>query len=206
MLTRIIRLALIAAAVPALVSAGESYEIDRSHSHVGFSVRHFGISNVRGGFGTFTGKLEIDEQNLENSSVVIRIETASISTDDDRRDEHLRSSDFLNAPEHPEIVFESTGIESKGNGEFMVRGNLAIRGVTKEIVMPVTFAGPLKDPFGSMRIGVEGGLSINRQDYGVSWSRLMDNGGLVVSDDVKISFSLEAKRPIEAPEPDSDEG
>jgi polyisoprenoid-binding protein YceI len=180
--------------------AAESYEMDRSHSSIGFAVRHFGVSNVRGEFKNYSLELWLDEGNPANSSVTVTIDSASIFTDHEQRDQHLKSGDFLDVESHPTITFSSKKMEPKGEGEFSVTGDLIIRGVTREVVMPVTLAGPLKDPLGMMRVGIEGSLTIDRQEYGVSWSRVMDNGGLFVGNDVKIGFSIEAARKIDGGE------
>ncbi len=195
--TLVLALALVLAtlAVPA-AQAAETYAIDNSHSNIGFSVKHFGITSVRGEFKEFSGELMIDEEDLVNSSVKLEIVADSIDTNHEQRDGHLRSADFFDAENHGQLRFESTKIEKTGNSEFLVTGNLTIRGTTNEIQMPVTFGGPISAR-GTLRIGIEGGLTIDRQDYGVSFSRVMDTGGLVVGNDVKISFALEAFRPEE---------
>jgi polyisoprenoid-binding protein YceI len=158
--------------------AVEPYEMDRSHSSIGFSVRHFGVSNVRGEFKDYWLTLWLEEENLANSSVTVSIDAASISTDHEQRDQHLKSGDFLDVENHPTITFSSKKMQANDDGEFMVTGDLTIGGVTREVEMPVTLAGPLKDPLGMMRVGIEGALTIDRQDYGISWSRVMDSGAL----------------------------
>jgi polyisoprenoid-binding protein YceI len=178
-----------------LALGAEAYTLDASHSHVGFSVRHFGVSNVRGEFKEFSGTLMVDEEDLTGSSIEFRIKTDSIDTDHEQRDEHLRSDDFLASEEFPEIVFKSKKIEKRGD-EHVAIGDLTIRDKTHEIELPFEIAGPLKDPLNNMRLGAEGAVTVDRQDYGVNWSRTMDNGGLFVGNDVKISFSIEATRPL----------
>jgi polyisoprenoid-binding protein YceI len=177
------------------VHAAEAYTIDPSHSSIGFAVKHFGISNVRGQFNEYSGEVMIDAEELTRSSVRIEIAAESIDTSHEERDGHLRSADFFDAENHPALIFESTKIENTGEGEFLITGNLTIRGMTHEIQIPVAFGGPITAR-GSLRIGIEGEVTIDRQDYGVSFSRVMDTGGLVVGNDVKISFALEASRPI----------
>lgn len=193
-LTSTLAIALGLLAVPA-ARAAEDYAIDIGHSRIGFAVKHFGLTNVRGDFKEFSGELVIDEEDLINSSVSLEIEASSIDTNHEQRDGHLRSADFLDAENHEELTFESTRIEKTGEGEFLVTGHLAIRGTTHEIQMPVAFAGPI-EARGTLRIGIEGEVTIDRQDYGVSFSRVMDTGGLVVGNDVKISFAIEASRPV----------
>lgn len=200
---RPLRNALIVVAALSAAAAGfaaaEPFTVDTSHSHIEFSVRHLGISNVRGEFKDYNVNLLIDTESLPTSSVELAIAAKSIDTGVDRRDGHLRSSDFLDIDNHPEITFKSKSIRAKGDGEFEVTGDLTIRGVTRQVVMPVTLAGPIKDMGGNARVGIEGSLTINRQDYGVSWNRLLDSGGVVVSDEVKISFELEASHEAAAP-------
>lgn len=173
---------------------GEKYGVDPIHSEIGFSVRHFGVSNVRGVFKEYTIDLVVDEDDPTRSTVELSIDADSISTDHEQRDNHLRSADFLDVENHPKIVFKSKRLEHRGGEEYVAVGDLTIRGVTREIDLPFTLAGPLLDPLKMKRLGVEGGLTLDRQDYGVSWSRVMDNGGLFVGDDVKISISIEAAR------------
>jgi len=168
--------------------------VDPIHSEIGFSVRHFGVSNVRGVFKEYTMNLMVDEDDPTRSTVELSIEADSIFTDHEQRDNHLRSADFLDVVNHPEIVFKSKRIEHRGGEEYVAVGDLTIRGVTREIDLPFTLAGPLLDPLKMKRLGLEGSLSLDRQDYGVSWSRVMDNGGLFVGDEVKISISIEAAR------------
>ena len=173
---------------------GQQYGVDPIHSEIGFSVRHFGVSNVRGVFKEYTMNLMVDEDDPTRSTVELSIEADSIFTDHEQRDNHLRSADFLDVENHPEIVFKSKRIEHRGDEEYVAVGDLTIRGVTREIDLPFTLAGPLLDPLKMKRLGLEGSLTLDRQDYGVSWSRVMDNGGLFVGDEVKISISIEAAR------------
>lgn len=186
-------------AIAGAAHGAEVYKVDPGHSHVGFSVRHFGVSNVRGEFKKFESDLMVDETDVTESSIGFTIETASIDTDHEQRDGHLKSADFLDVENHPRITFKSKSISKAGDGEYVAIGDLTIRGVTKEVELSFELAGPLKDPLGMMRLGAEGGVTIDRQDFGVSWSRVMDNGGLFVGDDVKIGFSIEAARPIAEP-------
>jgi polyisoprenoid-binding protein YceI len=122
--------------------------------------------------------------------VQLHCPTASINTDNNDRDNHLRSPDFFDATKNPDITFESTKIVKQGLG-YEAAGKLTIKGVTKDVKIPFTINGPVKDPWGNTRIGVEGGLTINRQDFGVSWSKTLDNGNLVVANDVKIDLVIE---------------
>lgn len=180
-------------AAPA-AQAGQIYGADPYHSEIGFKVRHFGVSNVRGVFKEYTIELMVDEEDLTRSTVELAIEAKSIFTDHEQRDNHLRSADFLDVENHPEIVFKSKRIDHLGGAEYVAVGDLTIRGVTREIDLPLTLAGPILDPLKMKRLGVEGGLTIDRKDYGVEWNRVMDNGGLFVGDEVEITISIEAAR------------
>ena len=171
--------------------SADKYEIDAVHTSVGFSVRHLVISNVKGKFNDVSGIIMYDDSDLNKSSVSVTIKTASIDSDNQDRDGHLKSGDFFNVEKYPEITFKSKRIEKKDDG-YVAIGDLTIRGVTKEVNLTFTVLGPIKDPWGNMKIGVEGSLTIDRQDYGVSWSKTMDNGGLVVGNEVKMEFSVEA--------------
>ncbi len=169
--------------------AGEKYELDVNHSSVGFSAKHLVISNTKGQFKDFTGVIVFDEKDISKSSVNVTIKTASISTANEGRDKHLKSADFLDVEKHPEITFKSKSVTKTDDG-YNVKGDLTIRGVTKEVAFPFTLVGPVEAM--GKRIGVEASLAINRQDFGVSWSKTLDNGGLVVSNEVKIALEVEA--------------
>mgnify|MGYP001578316563 CR=1 FL=1 len=179
--------------------AADTYAIDPVHSHIGFSARHMLLTNVHGQFKEFSGTILYDEKDVTKSSVKVVIKAISIDTEIERRDNHLRSADFLDVANHPEIAFESKQIEKRGESLVCI-GTLTIRGVTREVAIPFTLLGPVKDPQGQPRVGIEGSLTLNRQDYGVSWSRTLDGGGLVVADELRISLSVEAvKQPPQEP-------
>ena len=171
-------------------SAADTYTIDNAHSSVGFAVKHLMVTTTKGQFKDYTGTIQYDAKDISKSSVKVTIKTASINTDNNDRDNHLRSPDFFDATKNPDITFESTKIVKQGLG-YEAAGKLTIKGVTKDVKIPFTINGPVKDPWGNTRIGVEGGLTINRQDFGVSWSKTLDNGNLVVANDVKIDLVIE---------------
>ena len=175
----------------AAVSAADTYKIDPVHSHIGFTVRHLVISNVRGNFTDFSGTIIYDPIELAKSSVDVTIKTASINTDNPDRDKHLKSPDFFDVEKFPEITFKSDRIEKKGE-KFVAAGKLTMRDVTKEVTISFEFLGTAKDPWGSFRMGIEGATSVNRQDYGISWNKALDNGGVLVGDEVKIDLGVEA--------------
>ena len=176
------------AAMPAV--AAKVYELDPAHSSIGFSVRHFGLSNVKGSFSDWSLTLGVDEENLADSSVNVTIQAASITTGNEQRDNHLRSPDFFAVEEFPTLTFESTSIEKTDDG-FRMTGDLTMHGQTHEVSFPFEVFGPLDTGRGK-RLGAEGSLTIDRQKWGISWSRTLDTGGLVVANEVKIDFSIEA--------------
>jgi polyisoprenoid-binding protein YceI len=174
-------------------SAADDYKIDAAHSSIEFSVKHMVISNVKGTFDEFDAAIEYDPDNIENSSVEVTISVASVNTRNQKRDDHLRGGDFFDAGAHPDITFKSKKITKKGDG-YVAAGTLTIRGVSREIELPFTLNGPITNPWGQTVIGVEIEYQLDRQDYGVTWNKTMDNGGLVVGDDVKIEINLEAAK------------
>lgn len=188
---------LLAISLAGVAEAGERFELDNAHSYIGFNVRHMGISSVRGEFKSYSAELNVDESDLTKSSILLKIDADSIDTDNQQRDDHLRSADFLEVETYPEIVFKSEQIEKSVNGNYKATGNLTIHGITREVVLDVRVAGPVKDPYGNHRVGVEGELTLDRQDYDVKFSRLIEGGELVVADEVRISFALEAMRKLD---------
>ena len=177
------------AAAPA--SAADTWVVDASHTNVDFSVRHMMITNVKGSFTTFEGTLEYDPKQVTKTKIQGTVDVASVDTDDAKRDEHLRSPDFFDVATHPKMTFESTKVIKDGDG-YVAVGNLTLRGVTKEVRMPVEFSGPIKDPWGNHRIGFSASTTINRQDFGVKWNKTLDAGGAVVGDKVRIMLEGEA--------------
>jgi len=170
--------------------AADEYSIDAAHSSVGFAVKHMVISTVKGSFADVSGVIMYDESDVTKSSVDVVIKAASVNTNNQKRDDHLKSPDFFDTASHPDITFKSSKIEKTKDGLVMT-GTLTIRGVAKEVSMPLELTDTMTDPWGSVRFGAETSLEINRQDYGVSWNNVLDNGGLVVSDNVKIQISVE---------------
>jgi polyisoprenoid-binding protein YceI len=170
--------------------AQEKYEIDRSHSNVSFTVRHMVVAKMSGGFKEFSGTIIYDEKDIAKSSVNVTIKTASINTQNERRDNDLRGDNFFNAATDSLITFVSKKIEQKGDG-YIAIGDLTIRGVTKQVELPFKILGKIEDTR-SKRLGIEAGMTINRFDYGVKWDRTMDNGSLVVDKNVDINLNVEA--------------
>ena len=181
-------IALIVAVAPA---AAQTWQIDTAHSRAQFTVRHLMISDIRGDFGAVTGTVEYDGRDLTKARVNATIDVNSISTRVDKRDEHLKTDDFLDAANHPTMTFVSTSIAAAGNGKYKMTGNLTIRGTTKPVTFDLTApAGPITTR-GQTKIGASASGTINRKDFGVKYHEVLDNGGLGVADEVFIQLDVE---------------
>lgn len=168
------------------------WQIDPAHSAAHFSVRHLMISNVRGEFSKLSGKVILDSADLTRSNVEVSLETASVNTREPQRDEHLRSADFFDVANHPLMTFQSRRIEAEGPENFKLTGDLTIRGITKEVTFDVEGpTPPQKDPWGNVRAGVTATAKINRKDFGLVWNALVEGGGVLVGDEVKITIEAE---------------
>lgn len=190
--------ALLAAALllaPTAATAGTDagWAIDASHSHVGFKVRHNTVSWVKGRFAEVDGTVTWDGASPKSVEATITIAIASVDTENEKRDKHLRSADFFDAEQFPTATFTSTKIgKVKDDGAFQLVGTLEMHGVSKEVTLDVDpISGPVQDPWGNTRIGTSATVTINRQDWGVSWSKLLDAGGLVVGDEVHLTLEVE---------------
>ncbi|MGB8930164.1 MAG: YceI family protein [Anaeromyxobacteraceae bacterium] len=177
--------------------ATNTWDIDTSHSAIHFWVRHLVISKVHGRFAKWTGRLDFDEQDPTRSSVDVRIEASSIDTQVADRDTHLKSADFLDAANHPELTFKSRRIEKSGDA-YRVTGDLTIRGTTREVVLDAEFAGLAKDPWGNQRAGFAAKTALDRRDYGLTWNAAVETGGVLVGEKVEITIELEAVKQVAA--------
>jgi len=178
-----------------ILASGATYQIDPDHSSFQFTVRHMTVSNVRGEFKKARGIVTIDEKDLTGLKVEVTLDAASVNTDNAKRDDHLRSEDFFDVAKYPTIIFVSKKVTRLDENRLKVVGDLTIRGVTREITVDVDGPSPeVKDPGGNIRRGATGTLKINRKDFGMMWHKTLDNGGLVVGDDVKISVEVELVR------------
>lgn len=175
---------------PATVIAAEKYTVDGAHTTVGFSVKHLGVTTVRGKFKDFAIDLMVDEADMTKSTASVTIQAASVTTDNENRDGHMKTDDFFNVEKFPTITFVSKKIEKKDD-MYLITGDLTLRDVTKEVVFATNVAGPMPGGRGGKKIAMSAETTINRQDYGVKWNRAMDNGGVVVSDSVKIEVEGE---------------
>ena len=173
----------------AQANAADNYKIDPAHTSVGFSVRHMGVSNVRGHFDDFAGSLVLDHSSIQQASATIQVK--SVNTGIEKRDNHLRTGDFFDAAKYPEITFKTKRVEKSGDQTVLV-GDFTMRGVTKELRLPVTLNGPIKDPQGNTRIGLEAKATLNRKDYGMKFNAVMETGGLMVGEEVTIEINAEA--------------
>jgi polyisoprenoid-binding protein YceI len=180
--------------IPA-VSHSASWTIDPDHTGVHFKVRHLMVSTVRGEFRKVSGTVRYDESDITKSGVDVTIDAASIATGVAKRDEHLRSPEFLDTAKYPTITFRSRKVEPAGDGKLKVTGDLAIHGVTREVVL--TLEGPtpaIKDPWGFLRVGGSATTRINRKEFGLVWNMALETGGVMVGDDVDITIDLEIFR------------
>ena len=169
--------------------AADTYKIDPVHSSVGFSVRHMVISNVKGKFQEFAGAIVLENNKLIEATGTIQ--TKSVDTGVAQRDQDLRSANFFDVEKFPTITFKSKRVEKKGE-EFVLVGDFTMHGVTKELSLPVKLSGPVKDPWGNSRIGLETRAKLSRKDYGMTYNKALEAGGLVVGDEVEIEINAEA--------------
>ena len=166
------------------------WNVDSTHSTIGFVARHLMVSKVRGSFGTFTGTVTVADDPLA-SKVEASAETASITTGDDTRDNHLKSADFFDAANHPKLTYKSTSFKKTGDDEFLMTGNMTIRGTTRPLEMKVEFGGIMVDPYGNTKAGFELSGKLNRKEFGLHWNAITEAGGMVVADDVKLALNVE---------------
>ena len=166
------------------------WKIDPSHTHAEFAVRHLMISTVKGRFADVQGTVLVDESNFANSVVEVAIAAASVDTREPQRDAHLRSADFLDADKFPHLTFRSKRIEGRGDA-FKIVGDLTIRGTSREVVLDVTTEGRARDPWGGERAGFSATTVIKRTDFGLLWNQLLETGGVLVGEDVKIAIDAQ---------------
>lgn len=182
---------IIALALPVIASAS-TWNIDPEHSNVGFKVRHLMVSNVRGSFEKHSGTVDIDDKDITKSKVEVTIDTSSINTSVQKRDDHLRSPDFFDVAKYPTMTFVSKKVAKAGKDKLKVTGDLTLHGVTRQVVLDVE--GPSKeskDPWGNIRRGATASTKINRKDFGLNWNKALETGGVVVGDEVNITLEIE---------------
>lgn len=189
-MTRKLFAAAVLTTLAALPLQAESYKIDPGHSEVSFTIRHM-VSQVRGRFKDFSGTINMDPKAPQKSSVDFTIKATSVDTANDDRDKHLRKADFFDVEKYPEITFKSDSVQPAGKDKYNVTGTLTMHGVSKKITLPVTFLGEAKDPWGGTRAGFETSTKLDRKEYGIVWNSAIDNGGVLLGDDVNVSINLE---------------
>lgn len=174
------------------LAAASTWEIDSGHSVAAFSVRHLMVSNVRGELGKVTGTVNLDDKDISRSTVEATIEATTLSTRDDKRDQHLKGPDFFDVASHPKLTFKSKRVQPAGPGKLKVTGDLTLRGVTREVTLQVEGpAAEVKDPWGNTKSGASATARINRKDFGLSWNKSLDAGGVAVGDEVAVNIELE---------------
>jgi polyisoprenoid-binding protein YceI len=168
-----------------------TFQIDTTHSSIDFSIRHLVIAKVRGRFTKFTGTIQLDEADITRSTVAVEIDTASIHTNEEKRDAHLRAADFLDVEKFPVMTFTSKQVERAGD-DLRVTGALTIHGVTRDVVLDVEQPGTIKDPWGSQRLAFAARGSIDRKDFGLIWNQVLEAGGFMLGDKLEISLDVQA--------------
>ncbi|MDP2654043.1 MAG: YceI family protein [Candidatus Omnitrophota bacterium] len=177
----------------ATARAADTYTVDKDHSSIGFSVSHLMISTVRGEFTDYQGTIVFDPADPATIQIDAVLQAASVNTRQEKRDEHLKTADFFDVANNPTITFKSKDVKKDGD-QYLITGDLTIREVTKEIQLSAAIQGPVKTPFGAEAIGISAQTKINRQDFGVSWNKTMDEGGYVVGDEVLLDVRIEAQK------------
>ena len=186
-------LLVLAAGAPIPGAQAADYVIDASHSSVSFKVRHMMVSKVSGTFDSFSGSATFVEGDPGSWSVEAVIDMASVNTNDEKRDDHLRNPDFFDVETHPEMTFRSTGVEADGD-DYVLKGELTLMGVTKPVELELEFNGEIADPWGNQRAGFSAEGKLDRRDFGIVWNKSMDKGGIVVGNEVSIDLEMELIR------------
>jgi polyisoprenoid-binding protein YceI len=170
------------------------YDIDASHSRIGFAAKHAMVATVRGQFSSYRAEVHLDEENPAASSIRLEIDTASVDSGNSDRDAHLRTPDFFDVENYPTIVFESTKVEKTDDDVYSLIGDLTIKGKTQPVSVEFELTGTTQDPWGNFRLGFEGRTTVNRRDWDLAWNMPLDKGGVLVSEKVKLEFDISATR------------
>ena len=183
--------AVVTLAIPAFASAS-TWNIDPDHSNVGFKVRHLMVSNVKGSFDKHSGTIDINDKDITKSKVEVTIDTTSINTNVQKRDEHLRSADFFDVAKYPTMTFVSKKVAKAGEDKLKITGDLTLHGVTRQVVLDVDgLSKDSKDPWGNIRRGATASTKINRKDFGLVWNKALETGGVTVGEEVTITLEIE---------------
>jgi polyisoprenoid-binding protein YceI len=172
--------------------ATQTWQLDTTHSSIGFTVRHMVVAKVHGRFTRFEGKLVLDGEDVTRGSAEVKIEAASLDTGVEQRDNHLRSPDFFDVGAFPKVIFRSKKVAEAGKGRYQVTGDLTLRDVTREVVLDAELLGKVKDPWGNERLAFQATTSIDRKDFGLKWNQALETGGLLVGERVDISLDVQA--------------
>jgi len=186
-----IMMLVLVAIVSSSVASADTYKIDNSHSSVNFKIKHLAISNVKGSFTNFDGTFEYTPGHPEQWSVEAVIKMDSVDTGDEDRDDHLKNEDFFQVEKYPTMVFKATGAVMDGDDEFEMKGTLEMHGITRPVTLEVEFNGAITDPWGSERAGFSATTKIDRKDWGLSYGKVLEGGGLLIGNEVKISLEIE---------------
>ena len=173
-------------------TAVDTYNLDISHSGIGFKIKHLGLSTVKGSFTQAEASLELEGDDLATLKATAKIDAASINTKNDDRDTHLRSGDFFDVDSFADIIFTSTKVSDVHGKSFKLHGDLTIKGTTKEIILDAEYLGAAGDPWGNQRVAFEAEGSFNRKDFGLAWNQVLEAGGLLVGEEVKLSLDIQA--------------
>lgn len=171
-----------------------TWTLDPAHTQVWFAVRHMMFATVKGQIPGVSGELRLDHDDPTRSSIAVRLDAATVDTNNEQRDAHLRSADFFDVENHPQLTFASRRMESVGGSKYRITGDLTIRGTTREVVLDVEETGRGTDPWGQEKLGFTASTSIDRKDFGLTWNQALEAGGVLVSDDVKITIDGQATR------------
>lgn len=175
-------------------ASAQNWSLDKAHSSINFSVTHMVVSEVDGNFKDFSAEVKSEKPDFSDLVTTFTIQAASVNTNNDKRDEHLRGDEFFSSEKYPTITFKSTSVKKISDNKLELEGDMTMKGVTKKVKWDVKYNGTIKDAKGGSRAGFKATTTINRKDYGVSWNKTLDSGGLTVSDEVAITVNAEIKK------------
>ncbi|QHJ69296.1 YceI family protein [Planococcus halotolerans] len=170
----------------------KKWTVDAAHSEIGFSVKHMMVSKVKGSFASYDATVEADETDLQGALIDFKVDVASINTNNEDRDNHLRSADFFDAEQHPHITFNANEIVKKNDEEYELTGDLTMKGVTRPATFEVEYGGKGVNPWGVEVVAFSGEGKVNRKDFGLTWNQTLETGGVLVGEDIKITLELQA--------------